>query len=123
MANQTISGLTNSQVEERRKEGLGNDYKQATSRTYGDIIRVNVLHPVNLVLYAIGFGMLLVGDVRSAVMVVGLVIFNAVVGIIQEVRSKRKLDEIALLARAKVAVLRKEQDNRLTHQNWCRMMC
>lgn len=100
------TGLTSSQVTERRRSGQGNDIKLATSRTYGDIIRHNIFNPVNVVLYAIGFGMLLVGDYRSAVTTVGLVVFNATVGIIQEVRSKRKLDEIALLARVKVAVRR-----------------
>ncbi|MCP4196858.1 MAG: HAD-IC family P-type ATPase [Proteobacteria bacterium] len=101
-----MQGLTSQQVEERRKSGLGNDIKLKSSRSYWDIIKTNVFHPVNIVLYVIGFSMLAVGDTRSAVMVVGLVVFNAVVGIIQEVRSKHKLDEIALLARAKVAVIR-----------------
>lgn len=107
-----FTGLSSAQVNERRQRGDGNDVKLATSRTYGDIVRTNVFNPVNVVLYAIGFGMFLVGDVRSGAATLGLVLFNAVVGIIQEVRSKRKLDEIALLAIAKVTVLRdgKEQE-------------
>ena len=109
----SLKGLSQSEVDARRKQGLSNDIKQKTSRSYGDIVRKNVFHPVNIVLYAIGLGMLLVGDVRSAVTVVGLVIFNAVVGIIQEVRSKRKLDQIALLARAKVTVLREGQEQQI----------
>lgn len=101
-----MTGLTSSQVQERRQQGQGNDVKLATSRTLGSIIRSNVFSPVNLVLYVIGVGMILVGDTRSALTTVGLVVFNAGVGIIQELRAKRKLDEIALLARAKVVVLR-----------------
>lgn len=101
-----MTGLTSSQVEERRQSGQGNDVKLATSRTLGSIIRTNVFNPVNIVLYVIGLGMLLVGDTRSSLATVALVIFNATVGIIQEARAKRKLDEIALLARAKIAVLR-----------------
>ncbi|NCF69484.1 MAG: HAD-IC family P-type ATPase, partial [Chloroflexi bacterium] len=108
-----LTGLTNEEVLERRKEGLGNDVKLKTSRTYRSIVLTNVFYSVNVVLYVIGFGMLLVGDVRSAVTVVGLVIFNAVVGIVQEIRSKRKLDEIALLARAKVNVLRDSQEQEI----------
>jgi cation-transporting ATPase E len=105
-----MQGLTSAQVLERRQAGQGNDIKLKTSRSYWDIIKTNVFNPVNVVLYVIGFGMLAVGDTRSAITVVGLVVFNAVVGIIQEVRSKHKLDEIALLARAKDTVIRDGQE-------------
>ena len=102
----SIEGLTSNEVETRQREGKGNDVKLATSRTYKDIALTNVFNPVNIVLYAIGFGMVLVGDYRSAFATVMLVIFNAVVGIIQEVRAKHQLDQIALLAVAKISVLR-----------------
>jgi cation-transporting ATPase E len=42
-----------------------------------------------------------------------LVAFNAVVGIVQEVLAKRKLDQIALLARAKVTVRRDGQEQQV----------
>jgi len=108
-----MQGLSSQQVEQRRKDGQGNDFKLKTSRTYGDIIKTNVFQPVYIVLYAIGLGMLAVGDTRSAIMVVGLIAFNAVVGIIQEVRSKHKLDEIALLAQAQVSVLRDGEEQQI----------
>ncbi len=101
-----IPGLTQAEVSERRRQGLGNDVKLATSRSVSDIVRTNVFSAVNVVLYAIGAGMWLAGDPRSALATVGLVVFNAAVGIIQETRAKRQLDQIALLARAKVAVRR-----------------
>ena len=108
-----IIGLSQAQVEERRQLGQGNDVKLPTSRTYKDIIRKNVFNPINVVLYTIGFGMLLVGDRRSAFATVMLVIFNAVVGIVQEVRAKRKLDQIALLARSTVSVIRDGQEQQV----------
>lgn len=103
-------GLTSSEVLARRQRGEGNAVKLSTSRSYLDIVRTNVFNPVNMVLYAIGAGMVLVGDIRSAVTTVMLVAFNAVVGIVQEVLAKRKLDQIALLARAKITVRRDGQD-------------
>jgi len=108
-----ITGLTSSEVEERRSEGKGNDIKLSTSRPYKDIILTNVFNPVNIVLYAIGFGMVLVGDMRSAFATVMLVIFNAAIGIIQEVRAKHQLDEIALLAVATVTVIRDGQETQV----------
>ena len=105
-----MTGLTSSEVLTRRERGEGNDLKLTSSRSYTDILKTNVFNPVNVVLYAIGAGMVLVGDVRSAISTVMLVAFNAVVGIVQEVLAKRKLDQIALLARAKVTVRRDGQE-------------
>ncbi|MBK8988345.1 MAG: HAD-IC family P-type ATPase [Chloroflexi bacterium] len=102
----SITGLNSSQVAERQRSGQGNDVKLATSRTYRDIIQANVFNPVNVVLYVIGLGMLIIGDTTSAITTVGLVVFNAAVGIVQEIRAKKKLDEIALLAQAKITVWR-----------------
>ncbi|MCS6848384.1 MAG: HAD-IC family P-type ATPase [Anaerolineae bacterium] len=104
-----ITGLTTREVEARRAAGQTNRVELTTSRPYADIIKANVLHPVNIVLYVIGASMALVGDVRSAVTTVALVLFNAAVGILQETRAKRQLDAIALLARAKVEVMRDGQ--------------
>ncbi|MCU0501077.1 MAG: HAD-IC family P-type ATPase, partial [Anaerolineae bacterium] len=104
-----VTGLSSSEVQARRQRGLGNTIKLTTSRSYKDIILANILGPVNVVLYVIGLGMILVGDYRNALFTVGLVVFNAAIGVTQEVRAKRELDRIALLARAKVNVLRDGQ--------------
>jgi len=108
-----MTGLTSSEVLARRQRGEGNEVKLTTSRSYLDIIKTNVFNPVNVVLYAIGAGMVLVGDIRSAITTVMLVVFNATVGIIQEVLAKRKLDKIALLARARITVRRDGQDQQV----------
>ena len=108
-----MTGLTSAEVEARRQRGESNDVKLATSRSYADILKTNVFSPINVVLYAIGAGMILVGDYRSAIATVMLVLFNAVVGVVQEVLAKRKLDQIALLARAKVTVLRDSQEQQV----------
>ena len=108
-----MTGLSSAQVAERHAQGLGNDVKLATSRTYADLIKTNLFNPVNVVLFAIGFGLALVGDFRSAFATVILVIFNAVAGIIQEFRTKRQLDQIALLAQTRVAVLRDDAEQQV----------
>jgi cation-transporting ATPase E len=108
-----LAGLSASQVLDRRKQGQGNEVKLSTSRPFKDIILTNVFSPVNVVLYAISLGMLLVGDRNSAIATAALVVFNAIVGIVQEVRAKRQLDQIALLARAKVTVRRDNQEQQI----------
>lgn len=108
-----LSGLTGQQIQERRRQGQDNAVALSTSRSTKDIVMSNVFNPVNLVLYAIGLGLALVGDFRSAFATLVLVIFNAVVGIVQEVRAKRQLDQIALLARTQVSVRRDGQEQRI----------
>ncbi len=100
-----IIGLTSDQAQVRRQSGQSNNVKLTSSRSGRDIILKNAFSPVNIVLYAIGLGMMLVGDFKSA-----LVTVLAVVGIIQESRVKNKLNQIALLARAKISVIRDGQE-------------
>ena len=108
-----MQGLTQTQVAERTRQGQTNRVDLKTSRRYRDIITGNLFDPVNLVLYVIGGGMLMVGDVRTAVMVVGLIVFNAIIGIIQEISAKRKLDAIALLARHTATVIREGREQEI----------
>jgi len=112
-----FTGLTTQQVQERRQQGQGNDVKSATSRPTKDIVKDNVLNPVNLVLYAISLGLTLVGDFSSAFATIMLVIFNAVMGIVQEVRAKRQLDAIALLARSQITVRREGAEQKIDPGN------
>ena len=105
-----ITGLSESEVQERRQHGLGNTIEISTSRPYRTSSSRMSSIPVNIVLYIIGTGMILIGDLRGALFTVGLVAFNAIIGVTQEARAKRQLDRIALLARAKVMVRRGSQD-------------
>ena len=101
-----MQGLTQAQVAERIRQGQTNHVDLTTSRRYRDIITTNLFAPVNLVLYIIGGGMFMVGDTRTAFTVAGLIVFNAIIGIVQEISAKRKLDAIALLAHRMARVIR-----------------
>ena len=46
------------------------------------------------------------GEVKDAILASGLAVVNGLVGIVQEMRAKRRLDRIALLGRAKATVIR-----------------
>src|SRR5262245_35701977 len=94
-------GLTDAEAADRRARGLGHAIKPDTGRTYRQIVRQNLLTFLNLVLVVIGGVLIGMGLWRDAIIATGLVLINAVVGIVQEVRAKRRLDQIALLTRAK----------------------
>ena len=103
---QFIQGLTADEVAERRVQGLGSMPPPATSRSYIQLIRENVLTTVNMILFSVGFALVLVGQYLDALVSVGVISFNLVISLIQEIRAKRTLDRIALLTRPKATVMR-----------------
>lgn len=102
---QTI-GLTSAQVAEKRQQGLVNQSDQSSSRSLTDIIQSNFLSVANVTLLAIVFVLLSLGKISEAFATGGVVIVNVFLGAYQEYRAKVKLDQIALLTRPKVRVIR-----------------
>lgn len=103
------SGLTAAEVARRRAAGQGNPPARPTTRSYFQILRENVFTFVNNVLFGLGIALVLVGRPLDALVSVGVVVLNTLVSVVQEVRAKRTLDRIALLTRAKAAVVRDGQ--------------
>ena len=101
-----LQGLTTSEVVFRRKQGLGNVVPLNTSRTYFQIVHENVFIPVNNFMFVLGIALILLGQYTDALLSVGVVSFNILVSVVQEIRAKRTLDRIALLTRPKASVIR-----------------
>ncbi len=108
----TAAGLSSAEVARRRQAGLGNSPVPPTTRTYGQILRENTFTFVNNILFALGIALVLVGRPLDAVVSLGVISTNIVVGIVQEIRAKRTLDRIALLTRPTATVVR---DGTTTH--------
>jgi cation-transporting ATPase E len=105
-----IRGLSESEAAERRAQGQGNDVPLQTSRSYMQIVRENVFSFINNVLFGLGIALIVLGQVSSALLSVGVVLLNVIVSVVQEIRAKRMLDHIALLTRPKATVLRDGQE-------------
>ncbi|MFF2087641.1 cation-translocating P-type ATPase [Nocardia sp. NPDC058176] len=99
------AGLTAAQVEQRRRDGHTNDVPARASRSVGEIVRANVFTRINAIL-----GVLLVLVLSTGSIIDGmfglLIVANSAVGIIQEVRAKRTLDQLAIVSQAKPTVRR-----------------
>jgi cation-transporting ATPase E len=104
------SGLDELEVRTRRERGEGNDFQLPTSRSLASILRQNLFTLINLILFSIGAVMVSIGRPDEALASVSLILMNIIVGLIQEVRAKRKLDRIALLTRPKVSVIREGEE-------------
>ena len=101
-----IQGLTDQEVIARRGRGEGNTVALQTSRSVGQIVRANFITPFNIILFILGVALIVMGQISAALTSTGVLLLNVIVGTFQQVRAKRKLDQIALLTRPKIAVVR-----------------
>jgi cation-transporting ATPase E len=76
-----------------------------TGRSYGSIVRANVLTIFNLILAVFGAVTLIYGDWRDALFL-GILVANTSIGIVQEVRAKRALERLAALVAPTATVVR-----------------
>ena len=90
-------GLTSAEVAERHADGRGNAQRQPSSRSIGDILRENIFTLFNGILTVCFIAVVVLGDLRDGFFY-GVVVVNALIGIVQEVRAKLVLDRAALLA-------------------------
>ncbi|MFD3747530.1 HAD-IC family P-type ATPase [Nocardia sp. NPDC058633] len=99
------TGLTAAQVDERRRDGRTNDVPARASRSVGEIVRANVFTRINAILGVLFLLVLSTGSIIDGMFGL-LIVANSAVGIIQEVRAKRTLDELAIVSQAKPTVRR-----------------
>ena len=107
---QNLQGLSESQVIARRKRGQGNNVQFQTTRSYLQILHKNAFTFINIVLFAIGIVLILMGQIGDALVTGGLVLMNVIVGVFQEGRAKHKLEQIALLTRPKATIIRSGEE-------------
>jgi cation-transporting ATPase E len=99
------TGLTEAEVRERVERGETNASGERTSRTFGEILRANIFTRFNAILGVLLVVILAVGHPQDALFGIVLV-SNALIGIVQEVRAKRTLDQLAVLSEPRVRVVR-----------------
>src|SRR6476661_8903590 len=98
-------GLRASEVAERVARGEVNRLPPPHTRTYGQIVRANVLTRFNALLGGMLMLILIVGPLQDALFGFVLVA-NAAIGIVQEVRAKRTLERLTVLTAPKAHVIR-----------------
>ena len=98
-------GLTPVEVAERVRDGRVNDVPAGPTRTVAQIVRANIFTRFNAILGAMLALILVVGPIQDALF--GFVLIaNAAIGIVQEVRAKRTLDRLTLLTAPRAHVVR-----------------
>ena len=102
------TGLTSAEVAERVGRGLTNLVPSAPTRTVGQIVRGNVFTPINLIVAILAALVIVAGSPKDALFG-GVIVANSVIGVVQELRAKRVLDELRVVNAPKAHVVRDGQ--------------
>ncbi len=103
-----ISGLSIREVQERRERGEGGSAPASVTKTRGKIVRENVVTLFNLLNFIIA-GLLLAVGAYTNVIFIAIIILNIVIGIAQELKAKKLVDELSILNRPHVRVRRENK--------------
>lgn len=101
----TEKGLTREEVEERIEEGRVNVLSTSSTKSVGQIVLENVFTFFNMIFVFIAVILIAVKSYRELTFIV-IIVLNTAIGIVQELISKKKLDNLSLLARTKAKVIR-----------------
>jgi cation-transporting ATPase E len=102
----SLSGLTPSEVAARVARGEVNRVRRSGAADYLDIVARNVLTLFNALVVPAALALFGLGEYRDGIAVSGMALTNMVLGLVQEIRAKRHLDRLTLLAEMRVHVLR-----------------
>jgi cation-transporting ATPase E len=99
------AGLSDEEVAQCVAEGKSNDVPARAARSVSEILRANVFTRINAILGVLLIIVLTTGSVINGLFGI-LIVANSAIGIIQELRAKRTLDELAIVGQAKPMVRR-----------------
>jgi len=101
----TIPGLTSAEVAARVARGEINELPPRSGRTTWDIVKANVFTRINFLLMLLFIMVLTTGSIVNGLFGF-LIIINSGIGIVQELRAKRTLDNLAVVGEGKPTVRR-----------------
>ena len=101
----TTAGLTAAQVAQRVSLGQVNRVREQTSRSLAAIVRENVFTLFNAIIVGASVIVLLFGHNQDGLFG-GVMVINAVIGIVSELRAKRTLDALAIVDAPRACVVR-----------------
>lgn len=99
------TGLTAQQVQEHRMHGWTNQPVDPPSKTTKEVIQENVFTYFNLIFLVLAVLLCLVGSFRDLTFL-PVIVLNTLIGIIQETRAKKVLDNLTMLNAPHAMVIR-----------------
>lgn len=106
---EVLQGLSMREVTERRESGEGETRQQQITKSKGKIISENLFTLFNFLNFLIA-GLLFVVGAYSNMLFIGIIILNIIIGIAQELKAKKLVDELSILNRPHVCVRREGKE-------------
>ena len=104
--NSTLAGLSRDEVDQRLAAGQTNQTARLTTRTTAGILRRNTFTFFNAVLTAAIVALLAIKAYNDVIFLAAVTAANLLAGITSELRAKRALERLTLLAQREVTVIR-----------------
>ncbi|MFV0362278.1 MAG: cation-translocating P-type ATPase [Suipraeoptans sp.] len=98
-------GLSKEQVEERIKSGWINKSVEPPSPTIKDIVKKNTFTYFNFIFTVLSVLLIVVGSFRNLTFL-PIIIINTLIGILQELKAKKTLDDLSMMNAPKTTVIR-----------------
>lgn len=111
-----IKGLSSVEVEKRIKDGKINISENLKTKSIKRIFYDNILTLFNLINIVLFVALLLVGSYKN-LLFIGVMLVNIVIGIFQEIRSKRSVDKLSILSERKISVLRDGAEQEIARED------
>ncbi len=109
-------GLTAQEVHTRTQAGKVNYSNASGTKTVKEIFKSNLLTYFNLVFAVLGILLIIARSYRDLTFI-AVIAANAMIGIVQELHSKRTLDRMSLVSQPQVKVLRDEQEQVISSED------
>ena len=100
-----IVGLSKDEVKERKLKGLVNYDTTAPSKSVKQILFENTFTLFNFINIILAILIILVGSYRN-LLFLGVVICNTLISSVQEIRAKKTVDKLSIIASSKAKVIR-----------------
>lgn len=105
-------GLSEEEARKIYEEGKGNIPVEASSKTTKDIVKENLFTYFNLVFLIIAILLIVVGSFRDLTFL-PIIIANTLIGIVQEIRSKKVIDKLSMLNAPTARVVRSGKEREI----------
>lgn len=108
-----FNGLTEEAVKQRELAGQSNSYHPNITKSNKTIILQNTMTLFNFLNFALAAALITVGS-YSNVLFISIILFNIVLGVIQEIRAKKLVEDLSLISEKKVQVIRNDKKIQLS---------
>lgn len=104
-SSEQLHGLTDAEIRQRIEQGLVNHDSDIKSKSIKRIVLENLITPFNILNFVLAVMILIVGSYKN-LLFMGVIICNIFIGTVQEIRAKKTIDKLSLIAEPKAHVIR-----------------